>query len=71
MHIHFFTEVALQCCASLGVQQSESVIHTHRSIFFFYRCFSLIGSYKILSVVPCAIYRKTLLSLLYVVLFIC
>ena len=36
-----------------GVQQSDSVIHTHISIFS--RLFSLIGCYKISSIVPCVI----------------
>ena len=37
-----------------SVQQSDSVIHMYIYIFSF-RFFSLIGYYKILSVVPCAI----------------
>ena len=36
-----------------GVQQSDSVLHTHIPIFF--RFFALISYYKILSIVPCAI----------------
>ena len=36
-----------------GVQQSDSVLHTHISIFF--SDSFPIGYYKILSVVPCAI----------------
>ena len=34
-----------------GVQQNDSVVHT----LLFFRFFSLIGYYKILSRVPCAI----------------
>ena len=37
-----------------NVQQSNSVIHIHTHIFFF-RFFYIIGYYKILSIVPCAI----------------
>ena len=40
-----------------GVQVSDLVIHIHIYIFFF-RVFSLIGSYKILSIV---LYSRTLL----------
>ena len=36
----------------LCVQQSDSVMHTYMSMFF--RLFMLIGYYKILSIVPCA-----------------
>ena len=48
----------LQCCVSLGAQPSDSVIyvcilfHTH---IFFFRFFSIIGRYQILSIVPCAL----------------
>ena len=35
-----------------GVQHSDSVIHTY---ILFFRLFSCIGYYKILSTVPCAI----------------
>ena len=37
-----------------GVQQSDSVIYTYRS-FFFFIFFSLVAYYKISSIVPCAI----------------
>ena len=36
-----------------GVQQSDSVLHKHTSIYF--RFFSLTGYYKVLSIVLCAI----------------
>ena len=36
-----------------GVQQSDSVLHTHIYIFFIF--FSIIGYYKILNIVPYAI----------------
>ena len=36
-----------------GVQQSDSVIHTLCYLFFF-KLFSLLGHYRILSKVPCA-----------------
>ena len=39
-----------------GVQQSDSVIHVHISIFV--RFFSHVGYYRILSKVPCAIQKK-------------
>ena len=42
----FFIE---ECCVS-GVEQSDSVY-----IHIFLRFFSIIGYYKILSIVPCAI----------------
>ena len=35
-----------------GIQQSDSVIHIYLS---FIRFFSIIGYYKILNIVPCAI----------------
>ena len=35
-----------------SIQYADSVIHTHT---FFFKIFSLIGYYKILSIVPCAI----------------
>ena len=34
----------------LGIQQSDSVLHTYISIFF--RFFSFIGYYRLLSIVP-------------------
>ena len=37
-----------------GVQQSDSTIQIHIYLFFF-RFFSIIGYYKILNIVPCAI----------------
>ena len=40
----------------LGVQQSESIIHIRIYIYIFlFRFFSIIGNYKILNRVPCAI----------------
>ena len=52
---YFLLEVYLIYNAMLvsGIQQSDSVIHTYVCIFF--RFFSLIGYYKILSIVPCTI----------------
>ena len=47
-----------------GVGQSDVVIHTHTYTYicvsvyiymFFFRSFFIIGSYKILNIVPCAI----------------
>ena len=37
-----------------GVQQSDSVIHIGVYIYIF-RFFSIIGYYKILNIVPCAV----------------
>ena len=42
--------VDLQCSVSFSVHQSDSLTH-----IFFFRCFSHIDYYKILSMVPCAI----------------
>ena len=39
-----------------GVQQSDAVIHIHSYLVFF-KLFSLVGYYKILSRVPCAIQK--------------
>ena len=37
-------------------QQSDSIIHTHIHVYiFFFRFFSIIHYYKILSIVPCVI----------------
>ena len=47
-----------------GVQQSDSVTHTHIPIFF--RFFSLIGYYKILSIVACAIQQILVGYLFYI-----
>ena len=54
--LSFFSgEVYLVYSAS-GVQQRDSILHTYtRTHLFFVRFFSLIGYYKILSIVPCAI----------------
>ena len=41
----------------LDVQQSESVVYKHMYIFFFFRFFSHIGRYRVLSRVPCATQR--------------
>ena len=49
----YLSIIDLQCCVS-GVQQSDSVIHLYMYLFFF-RLFSIIGYYKILNIVPCAI----------------
>ena len=39
-----------------GIQQNDSVIHIYMYIYiFFFRFFSIIGYYKILNIVPCAI----------------
>ena len=39
-----------------GIQKSDSVIHIHIDIYiFFFRFFSIIGYYKILNKVLCAI----------------
>ena len=57
----------------LGIQQSDSVIYWHISIFF--RFFSHIGYYRILSWVPCgiagpcAIVGPCWLSILYIVMY--
>ena len=48
-----------------GVQQSDSVIHIHLYLFFF-RFFSIIGCYKILSIVPCAIQQVLIGYLFYI-----
>ena len=50
---HCFFEVRLIYSAVLvsGVQQSDSVMHTHTYIFFF-RFFPIIGYYKIVTIVP-------------------
>ena len=37
---------------------------------FFFRCFSLIGYYKILSVVPCAIQYVLVVYVLYMVIYV-
>ena len=50
-----------------GVQQSESVIHIHISTLFFFRLFSHIGHYRVLSRVPCAI-QQVLISYLFYIL---
>ena len=51
----FLTFIAIELIYNValvsGVQQSDSVLY----ISVFFRFFSLIGSYKILSIVPCAI----------------
>ena len=45
-----------------GVQHSDSVIHIYIYTFFF-RFFSLIGYYKIFSIVPCATFNCLLMAL--------
>ena len=52
--IYFFIEVQLIYNVVLvsGAQQSDSVIHIY---LFFFRFFSIIGYYRILNIVPCAI----------------
>ena len=47
-----------------GVQHSDSVIYISIYISFF-RFFSLIGYYKILSIVPCAIQQVLVVYLFY------
>ena len=47
-----------------SVQQSESVIHIHISLFF--RFFSHIGHYRVLSRVPCAIQQVLISYLFYI-----
>ena len=47
-----------------GVQHSDSVIHIH--IFFFFRFFSHIGHYRILSSVPCAVQEVLVGYLFYI-----
>ena len=48
-----------------GVQQSDSVIHECIYIFFF-RFFSIIGYYKILRTVPCALQQVLVVYLFYI-----
>ena len=52
-----------------GVQQSDSVLHIcvyiYRYIFFF-RLLSIIGYYKILNIVPCAIQQALVVYLFYI-----
>ena len=38
---------------------------------FFFRFFSIIGYYKILNIVPCAIYSRYLFFISYIVVCIC
>ena len=47
-----------------GVQQNDSVIHMYTYLFFF-RFFSIIGYYKILNVVPCALQSVLVVYLFY------
>ena len=49
---NFVSRVDLNVVLVSGVQQSKSVIYIH---IFFFRFLSLIGYYKILNIVPCAI----------------
>ena len=54
-HFFFFYSVVLIS----GVQESDSVIHTHIYMYTYvlsFRCFSIISCYKLLNVVPCAIH---------------
>ena len=53
----FLTEIELIYNVVLvsDVQQSDSVIHIYKYIYSFYMFFSIIGYYKTLSIVPCAI----------------
>ena len=53
----------------LGVQQSDSVIHPF--IYLFFRFFSLIGYYKILSKVACAKQQVLVNYLCYIQQFVC
>ena len=48
-----------------SVQHSDSITHIHISIFFF-RLFSIIGYYKILSRVPCAVQQGLVVYLVYI-----
>ena len=56
--IPFFKKIELQLIYNImlvsSVQDRDSVIHTYVSPFFF-RLFSIIGYYKKLDIVPCAI----------------
>ena len=52
-----------------GIQQSEAVIYIHVHTPF--RFFSHIGHYRALSRAPCAIYCRSLLYILYIVMCIC
>ena len=61
-----------------GVQQSESVIHIHIYCMLVYILyivcsilFSIIGYYKILNIISCAIEEILLLIILCMVVFIC
>ena len=55
----YWSIVDLQCTVS-AVQQSESVIHILCIHPLFFRFFSRIGHYRVLSSVPCAIRRSLL-----------
>ena len=51
-----------------AVQQSDSVVYAYIS---FFRFFSLIGYYKILSIVPCAIQKILVIHFLYSSMCVC
>ena len=56
-HLNNFFLIEVELISNVlvsGVQQSDSVIHICIYLFFF-RFFSIMGYYKILNTVPCAI----------------
>ena len=53
LHFYFILELIYNVVLVSGVQQNDSVIHTHE--LFFFRFFSHIGYYRILNRGPCAI----------------
>ena len=59
----FLVEVWLVCNVGLvlGVKQGYSVLHTYMSMFF--RFFSLIGYYRLMSIVPCWLSREILIRI--------
>ena len=48
-----------------GVQQSDSIIHLYMYILFFFTFSSIIGYYKILSIVLCAT-QQVLVGFIYI-----
>ena len=69
--IFYWGIINLQCCISLGAQQSDSDLYTYIDSYtytktLFIRLFSCVGHYRVLTRVPCAI-QKVLISYLFYV----
>ena len=59
-----------EVCSKVAQFYVYTHTHTHTHVFFF-RFFSIVDYYKVLNIVPCAIWVLNCLSVLYIISIVC